>query len=480
MKLPLNSLRQKITLGYYMLVVLFIALFILMILFNFFELRLFENKIEANEKITDFFDTMLEIRRFEKSYFLYHQLVDYNENQYYVAKALHLLQDATFDIATIKELLRKLNTYLNLMQQYREVPQETVALQIRQMGKSLIDSSEQLTFEQRTLQRGFLARQRNILLILTIILVIVVLILGRWLSGRVVKPLHQMETEIKIIAKGNLKKLKIQSDDQEIILLIEAFNKMLEEIEIRQRYLVRSEKLAALGTLLSGIAHELNNPLSNISSSCQILQEELHEIDLKFQQELLDQIDDQTNRARNIVRSLLDFTRVRPFRKEMLNLRKLLQETLQFLKGQTPIHLNIKIEIDESITILGDKQRLQQMFLNLLKNAIEAANQEIYIKYNLLNNIKKTHHLKNFVPCQQYLDKEGILIEISDDGEGIEPALLMRIFDPFFTTKEVGHGSGLGLFIVHEIIEEHQGCISVQNIAKGGAMFSIWLPLENN
>lgn len=475
MKFPPSSLQYKITLGYYIIATLFISL----VLFNFFELKLFEIKITTGEYISDFFDTTLEIRRFEKNYFLYHQVVDYNENQHYVAKALRLLQDATFDKIISEKLSIELNNYADFMKQYFENPQNNdLAGQIRQVGKLLVENGEQLVFKHRELQKEILIRQRHILLISTVILIIGVLGLGRWLSWRVVKPLCQMEMGMKLITGGNLKKLKIQSDDQEIILLIEAFNKMLEEIEIRQHYLVRSEKLAALGTLLSGVAHELNNPLSNISSSCQILQEELPDIDAEYHKELLDQIDDQTNRARNIVRSLLDFTRVRQFQKEQLNLADLLKETLQFLKGHIPSHLTLHIDIFKKIEIIGDKQRLQQMFLNLLKNALEVAHQEIKVRAIIWNTFQKPTHLLNRFPNKKCLEHQGILIEIIDDGEGISPDLLPKIFDPFFTTKDVGHGLGLGLFIVHEIIEEHQGCISAQNNPNGGATFSVWLPLE--
>src|SRR5690606_131524 len=124
-------------------------------------------------------------------------------------------------------------------------------------------------------------------------------------------------------------------------------------------------KLASLGTLLSGVAHELNNPLSNISSSCQILMEELHEGDAAFKTELLSQIDDQTNRARNIVRALLDFAREREFSKEPRSLANLLKETLRFLRGQVPAGVAVVTDIPEDIMVPVDGQRIQQALLNL-------------------------------------------------------------------------------------------------------------------
>jgi signal transduction histidine kinase len=483
------ALRHKITLGYYIIA----TLFILLVLLTLLELRLFEENIEAGGQITDFFDVTLEIRRFEKNYFLYHQDLDYHENQKYVAQALRLLQDnaeafnrLSAQPAALAEALR---AYAGLMRQYRDAGAADLEPRIRQAGKHLVDSGEQLARSQRARQRASLERQRQRLLVSAVVLIVAVLAMGRWLAWRVAQPLRQMEAGMKAVAGGNLVKLNIPTHDREIVLLIEAFNRMLEEIEIRQHYLARSEKLAALGTLLSGVAHELNNPLSNISSSCQILQEELGSADPEYQQELLAQIDEQTNRARNIARSLLDFTRVRGFQSETLQLHGLLQETVQFLKGQLPARLELILELPAGLRVEGDKQRLQQVFLNLLKNAVEAAAPPGQVKLRasawqpqavpelVEGYAEASGQLRQPpLPAQKCFSGDGVRIEIMDNGAGIAAELLPRIFDPFFTTKDVGHGSGLGLFIAHEIIEEHGGCVSAANRPEGGAVFTVWLP----
>ena len=131
----------------------------------------------------------------------------------------------------------------------------------------------------------------------------------------VVKPLKSLEWTMKSIADGKFSTIAMDSSDQEIVSLADAFNKMIKELEMRQRNLVQSEKLASLGTLLSGVAHELNNPLSNISTSCQILSEEMDELDPEYRRELLSQIEDQADRAKNIVRSLLEFSRAKEFKR---------------------------------------------------------------------------------------------------------------------------------------------------------------------
>jgi signal transduction histidine kinase len=272
---------------------------------------------------------------------------------------------------------------------------------------------------------------------------------------------------------------------------------MLHELELRQRHLVQSEKLASLGTLLSGVAHELNNPLSNISSSCQILMEELKQahgsrangqekgkaassslpLDPVFLNELLSQIDEQTDRARNIVRSLLEFSRDKEFEKEHLPLKQLIKETIRFVRGQLPMKVEIEIDIPDDITIFADKQRIQQAFLNLIKNAVEAINADGKISilaHKVISAEKKEEETKT--ECQ--IEGDSIDIKISDTGSGIPSEVLSKIFDPFFTTKDVGKGSGLGLFIVHEIIEEHDGCIAVDSGIEKGTTFLIRLPVK--
>jgi signal transduction histidine kinase len=206
--------------------------------------------------------------------------------------------------------------------------------------------------------------------------------------------------------------------------------------------------------------------------------------------ELISQINEQTDRARNIVRSLLDFSRDREFKKESLSLKNLFNETIQFVKGQVPTNIGISVSIPEDIVIFADKQRIQQAFLNLIKNAIDAiAPNEgaIVIRADKRraiddledeNKIGVYNYLKYRGKCT--LDQDTVDIEIQDSGSGIPLDIVSKIFDPFFTTKDVGKGSGLGLFIVHEIIEEHDGCIAVDSQPGKGTRFLIRLPLKYN
>ncbi|MBT9612269.1 MAG: HAMP domain-containing protein [Burkholderiales bacterium] len=493
----MHSLRQKIIFGYYAVGTLIVGLS----LFAFVELYLIEEKILAGGRISEFFDVTLEIRRFEKNYFLYRQVADLTETQRYVHQAQALLREnaevfEAIATATRMAVLRdQLTQYAALMGEYATLGDagtartEALEIRIRQAGKEMVTVAEGIARAERATLQSSLDRHRRVLLISIVVLVMVVVVIGQLLSRRVARPLKSLEDDMEAVANGKLTQLDRVSDDREIVSLTHAFNHVLRELELRQTHLVRAEKLAALGTLLSGVAHELNNPLSNISSSCQILMEEGDEADPTFRRELLGQIDEQTIRARNIVRSLLDFARDREFKTAPLQLAQLVKETLRFLKGQVPTQVTLTTDIPSDLVLQGDKQRLQQVFLNLIKNAAEALESagkgagEIRISAHRGRVTGDSappgagEHFFAFGRCEGH--GEVVDIEIRDNGSGIPLDILPRIFDPFFTTREVGKGSGLGLFIVFEIIEEHGGCIAVESVPGQGTAFFIRLPLPS-
>ncbi len=514
------SIRQKITLGYYAIVALIIGL----TMFTFLELRFIERKIIFGESISEFFDTTLEIRRFEKNYFLYDQQSDYDENMRYVARAQDNIDRNIRGFSTlatpeqIMALQTGLKSYREFMEEYAGTGKQDIARRnlmagkIRVTGKDIITIAEEISRTERKNLQQLLNNSQLILIVSIVVLSLAVIAVGRILSRMVVKPLKSLEKSMGVIAEGEFERIAIDSKNREIVSLTKAFNKMLKELELRERHLIQHEKLASLGTLLSGVAHELNNPLSNISSSNQILMEEMKEMlkppvktpengardtrlvhppqpDPAFVMELINQINDQTDRARNIVRSLLDFSRDKEFKKEVLSLKSIMQETIQFVRGQVPTKIGISLSIPDDLMIFADKQRIQQAFLNLLKNSLDAITGDegsVAIKaekHRAMDDIEDErigiyNYLKYRGKCT--LDQDTVDIEIRDTGSGIPLDLIPKIFDPFFTTKDVGKGSGLGLFIVHEIIEEHDGCLAVDSEPGKGTTFLIRLPLKDS
>ncbi len=343
------SIRQKIIFGYYAIVAIIIGIS----LFTFMELSFMDRKIISGEAIAEFFNTTLEMRRFEKNYFLYKQESDYQENLNFVNEAQQSLERNLKEFNTLAHpmqtvtLLEKIGQYRELMKQYagletgKSINKEIIEGKIRKTGKDIVTTAEDIARTERRKLQSQLYSSQSILIVSIISLSLLGIVIGQILSKIVVKPLKLLEESMEIIAEGRFETIHIDSKDREIVSLTNAFNKMLKELELRQRHLIQTEKLASLGTLLSGTAHELNNPLSNISSSCQILTEELETDDIAYKKELLSQIDEQTDRARNIVRSLLEFSRNRDFKMEALPLKALIEETILFVKGQVPTKVGI-------------------------------------------------------------------------------------------------------------------------------------------
>ena len=484
----MNSLHQKITFGYYTLATLIVGLLV----FAFFELRLIGDKIVAGAHVAEFFDATLEIRRFEKNIFLYQQAEDLAENRAFIQQAQGLLREhrpAFVSFAGSQqtdELVRALGRYAALMETYTAsgtAQPESLENEIRQSGKEIVTLAEAIARAERASLQASLDRHRQVLAASIVLLAMVAVGIGLLVSRRVARPLKRLEEDLAAVASGKLTRLELASTDREIASLTQVFNQVMRELELRQQQLLRAEKLASLGTLLSGVAHELNNPLSNISSSCQILLEEGEAADPALRDELLGEIDAQTLRARNIVRSLLDFARDREIRREVVPLAPLIAETLRFVKGQVPSRVAVVLDIPAELSVVGDRQRLQQVFLNLIRNALEAVDEAGHVTLTARLHAAGLgapagRKLLSFGRCAHAGDV--VDIEVRDDGHGIPADVLPRIFDPFFTTRDVGKGSGLGLFIAFEIVEEHGGCVAVESEPGTGTAFHVRLPATTN
>jgi signal transduction histidine kinase len=474
------GIRKKITFGFYLLLTLMVGSAVL----TYGIVKRVEEQVAFGEVIEDFFNTTLEVRRFEKNYFLYRQEKDFQENQFYWEKirdifannaaALHMVVSS----AEIQQLAKEIDTYNGFMGQlhahnldlaqgadYEGMgrAQEKLEEQVRHAGKQLTEFGEKTRYAVKSKIKKLLKTTQSILLASMVCLFVSALTIAALLGRKVVSSLKILEGYTKRISHGDFVEVAVGEGEQEIRSLLTAFNRMTKELQMRQHQLVQSEKLAALGTLLSGVAHELNNPLSNISSSAQILGEEIEEDDLEFKKSLIGQIETQSDKARDIVRTLLDFSRIKECKKEKVLLKKLVDETILLLRGHTPNEVVIAVDIPEELSVIVDKQRMQQVLLNLVKNALDAVQGNGHIWISALGT-----------GCGTGLDEVEILIE--DDGPGIDAEHVTRIFDPFFTTKDVGKGSGLGLFIVHDIIEWHGGSISVESRPGLGTTFIIWLP----
>jgi two-component system, NtrC family, sensor kinase len=493
----MHSLQAKIVIAYIALAALIIGLSAVALI----ELDRIADKAREGSKVAELVDATLELRRFEKNHFLYQQAGDLAEHARYAQRARELLKrdadalDALAGPGATRSWVKSLEHYTEAMAAHAQAPNdEAQANAVRELGKRIVTLGERLALlERKSLNAALTAHQRNLLVSLSVVAVLLMLT-GVLLARQVTRPLQAMEKRMQAIASGQLTRMEMDSTEREFVSLATAFNHVLDQLERRQHTLLRAEKLASLGTLLSGVAHELNNPLSNISSSAQILLEEKAGIEPVFCQQLIEDIDTETLRARRIVRALLDYAGDHSFQPAPVPLAELVQESLRFLKSKRPPEVDLRVDIAPDLMVMGDRPRLQQVLINLMTNAWdamqEAGNPEAgELVISATSAVVGQH---DDYPASTGLATTGLAMTgqcrpgakvidlcLADSGPGIPPELLSRVFDPFFTTKAVGHGSGLGLFITFEIIEEHGGCIRVANRPQGGAEFCVRLPSLN-
>jgi signal transduction histidine kinase len=236
------------------------------------------------------------------------------------------------------------------------------------------------------------------------------------------------------------------------------FEDTTEKIRLQQQ-LVTSEKLASIGLLSAGVAHEINTPLTGISSYVQILQKQL--TDTHYAQ-ILEKIEAQADRVGRIIKNLLNFARnpsTAAFHR--VDLKESVNEIISLIDYKLKT-MNIALELDLQPVrpVWGQGERLQQVFINIILNALDAMPGGGTLRIGLAE-----------------AGGEAV-VRIADTGTGIQPQHLPHIFDPFFTTKGVGKGTGLGLSISYAIINEHEGRISVASEVGAGTTFSIAVPID--
>ena len=244
------SIRQKIAFGFYGIVPIIIALSI----FSFMELRFFEKKIFFGKTIAEFFNTTLEARRFEKNFFLYHQESDYLECLDYIGKAQKSLEDNMAEFNTVARpmqtalLLQNMTEYKILMEQYVNprmwMPpnKEPVDGKIRKTGKDIVNAAEDIVNTQRNRIQVQLYNSQLLIIISIISLSLLGIVVGHILSRMVIRPLKLLEETMEIIADGRFEIIHMDSKDREIVSLTNAFNKMLKELELRQRHLIQEQR----------------------------------------------------------------------------------------------------------------------------------------------------------------------------------------------------------------------------------------------
>lgn len=340
------------------------------------------------------------------------------------------------------------------------------------------------------LEKPYLDTTNRVMITFTfmaLLCVVLLLVILYFSTNRIIEPLHKMVIATEKIAKGDLShKVKVASKD-EIGLLAASFNRMTTDLQAAnekliewgktlekkveertrelinmQAHLIQSEKLASLGKLAAGIAHEINNPLGGVLIYSHLILEDTSKDSPHY--ENLKKIVKETSRCKDIVKGLLEFARPKEPEMSLVDINDLVNKSLYIIEGQA-LFQNIKIVRQFSNNIpktVADNSQLQQVFMNIIMNAAEAMGESGTLTLKTSLNGKGKY----------------ISIDFMDTGHGILEKDMKQLFEPFFTTKEVGKGTGLGLAISYSIIQKHGGTIDVKSKPDEGAIFTVRLPIK--
>lgn len=323
-------------------------------------------------------------------------------------------------------------------------------------------------------------------LLFVIIGIVLTSMVGVFFARSIERPIKELTAGTEAVAKGDLKQQVAVDSADELGKLAQAFNHMTKDLRDSQERLILSEKLASLGTMAAGMAHEIKNPLVSIRTFTQLLEQKWQDED--FRKKFSSIIPHEIERINRIAESLLKFGR--PMKPELskVDINGLLDEVLLLFESESKKH-NVRVTktLAALPEITGDAGQLQQVFVNIVKNAIEAMQEkggELIVKSDVgevvrlgklgRQGIKRGEEMVWGEEEELARPIPAVFVEISDTGEGISDENLKNLFDPFFTTKMTG--TGMGLPITLRIIEEHKGSVKVKSQVGKGTTFIITLP----
>ncbi|MCE5336676.1 MAG: HAMP domain-containing protein, partial [Desulfobacteraceae bacterium] len=339
------NIRQKVIVAFTLLVIITGSIGTV----SYHYLIEIERKQRFVEIADDLSNYILEARRYEKNFLLYGSGEDLTENRKYASLGLGLLQKIFPEVKDFKgtplldKIQHELSSYRKVMDSLASGDKDSAAAsadnveeQLREHGKAIVDLSQTLvSFERNrilylvgSLKKQILAALGTTILIGGLLVPVV--------SRQILRPLRVIEKTTHRIAQGDFRPIQVLETRDETQRVVEGFNRMISELERRQEQLLQAKKLSSLGTLTSGIAHQLNNPLNNISTSCQILIEEFGQSDVKFTRRMLTNIEGEVHRARDIVRGLLEFSRVKEFCLAPVPLSQVVDRSVGLMSSHIP------------------------------------------------------------------------------------------------------------------------------------------------
>jgi signal transduction histidine kinase len=435
---------------------------------------------EFLDKVSTYALEVENTRRYEKNYLLYGSGLDDALTQVQAAhNQLHSMNASMVDLTgrqTFERMEENLEQYGRLLEQLSVLARQPgvgtpnqrneIEKELRRHGAQLIADATDLLERERLRLRTAIRTSWIVAASSLIFIMLVMALVTYILTNQISNPLRRYVGYAERIADGDFSPiLPVRHYRDEFSRLAVAINRMLLGLKDHEAQLARTSRMAAVGTLTAGIAHELNNPLNNISLNAEALHEGLSHYTDEQKLEMLAEVVSEVERASATVRNLLDFTRVEKPVLISLSIQDVVREAQRLVANEAGIsRVEFSLALPSDLPpVQGSPRDLQQVFLNLFLNAIQAMP-----KGGLLAVRGRT------------LGDRAIEVDVRDTGVGISEENIGSVFDPFFTTKDVGAGTGLGLAVSYGIIEKHNGTITVRSKLGEGTTFAVRLPVASS
>jgi signal transduction histidine kinase len=444
------------------------------------EIKVTENVRAEGRKLESFVADGKHAKELSTSFILHLRLLEKNYMLFRNKQSLDKLKSGLSELKNVTPFCYECVPYEDALQTLFKTynNSDTMVSELQLTG----DKFEKVTGEIAHLERqkihSFLTLTQRLLLIALALLCTLGPLFVYKTATYIAAPIKRLAEIATKISEGNSTVRAPLKEHDETYFLAQSFNTMLDHLQLthqsleksldllreKQAQLVESEKRASLGLLVSGVAHELNNPLNNISLTAETMREDLKEFSHEELSEYIEDILMQSERAHDIVENLLDFARARRATiMEKQDIINVVKDSINLIANQlrvSNIALNQNIP-EVAYFVKGNHSKLEQIIISIILNAIQAMKD----KGTLTISVKPD------------TEKKDVAIKITDTGPGIPQEQIKNIFEPFFTTKAVGSGTGLGLSVSQSLVKEHNGEIDVESTLGKGSTFTVRLPL---
>lgn len=448
-----------------------IGLIALSLAFALHDISTIVGKIEFMEIAEDLSTSFLEMRLAEKNYFLFNDDTALRTIEMQTLEVEKTLSQVTPTVSSatgldnISQLRALFADYVRAVDEAARTKSRDKATEsaLREAGHRLWEFSGKLARQERSDVNRIIASSTRGMIVSFAAILISAVLAGPLVYARILRSLHQVTRLARAISGGRFLRIKGTIPNDELGTVIQALNTMSDELRVRESELIQAKKLASLGTLTAGVAHEITNPLNNISMLAETFETLYDDLDEATRIDFMRRVRSEVERIRRVVQGLLNFSKPKAPNMRPIGLNEVVSGTMRLVQNMLdvsniPVDMNLAPDLPP---VLLDENQIQQVLVNIVTNAMQA--------------MEPGGRLS--ITTRRSQDPGFEEMEFKDSGKGIPPDVLPHIFDPFFSTKGVG-GTGLGLSVSYGIIKHHGGTITAANVAEGGAVFTIRLPVH--